>query len=173
MLNISFSRDIWALRCTHASARLLFWSIDPLRRYDSDNDSEDEAGGIKPLQGVAATATDSSDSRELLDDLGTVQWTKVGVRSTSPKFFADSPFDVSCSRNIAAGTDGVLETKSKIDSLMEDQEEVLNFSIAHKASSTISMILARVNASIRARNGKWVEPRDHANSGQVGVFSLL
>jgi hypothetical protein len=138
-----------------------------MRSYDSDNDSEDEAGGIKPLQGASATATDSAESRDLLDDLGTVQWTKACVRSTSPGVFADSAFDVQSNRK--SDSVCVQETENKAATMLQDQEEVLNFSIAHKASSTISSILARVNASIRPRSGKWVDPLDHANSGQVGA----
>lgn len=150
---------------------MLFWMIYAMLRYDSDNDSEDEAGGIKPLQGPSATATDSTESRDLLDDLGTVQWTRVSVRSTSPSLFADSSFDVYSNRKSASIC--VQETENKTGTFIEDQEEVLNFSIAHKASSTISSILARVNANIRARNGKWVEPRDHATSGQVRAPSFF
>lgn len=141
--------------------------------YDSDNDSEDEAGGIKPLQGASATATDSSESRELLDDLGTVQWTRVSVRSSSPEAFADSAFHVSHSENIAPASVCVQETENKSRSLTEDSDQVLNFSATLKASSAVSSILTRVNATIRARNGNWVEPRNHAHNGQVRALVLL
>ncbi len=141
--------------------------------YDSDNDSEDEAGGIKPLQGASATATDSSESRELLDDLGTVQWTRVSVRSSSPEAFADSAFHVSHSENIAPASVCVQETENKSRSLTEDSDQVLDFSATLKASSAVSSILTRVNANIRARNGNWVEPRNHAHNGQVRALVLL
>ena len=141
--------------------------------YDSDNDSEDEAGGIKPLQGPAAAATDSSESRELLDDLGTVQWTRISVRSSSPDAFADSAFHVSHSENIAPASVCVQETENKSSTLIEDSDQVLNFSATLKASSAISSILTRVNANVRARKGNWVEPRDHAHNGQVCARVLL
>ena len=139
-------------------------------RYDSDNDSEDEAGGIKPLHGPAAIETDSHASKELLNDLGTVQWTRESVRSTSPDAFADSTYHVVEDDKTAATSVVVQETESSKAALIEDQEAVLNFSIAHKASATISTILARVNANIRSRGGKWKEPRDHAKSGQVKLY---
>jgi hypothetical protein len=142
-------------------------------RYDSDNDSEDEAGGIKPLQGPAAIETDSAASRELLNDLGTVQWTRDSVRSTSPEAFAGSTFHVVEDDKTAAASLVVQETESSKVALIDDQEAVLNFAIAHKASATISSILARVSANIRSRGGKWKEPRDHEKSGQVRVCVRL
>lgn len=129
-------------------------------RYDSDNDSEDETGGIKPLQGAAATKTDSSESRVLLDDLGTVQWTRTNVRSSSPEAFAGSTFHDPDKIKTAAESLGFQEAGGDNNSMIEDQEALLNFSATLKASATISSILARVN-------GNRDEVRDHANNGQV------
>ena len=131
-------------------------------RYDSDNDKEDETGGIRPLQGAAAIKTDSSESRDLLDDLGTVQWTRVSVRSSSPEAFAGSTFHAPDKMKTTSESLGRREEGAKYNnnSMIEDQEALLNFSAMHKASATISSILARVNAN---RD----EVRDHANNGQV------
>jgi hypothetical protein len=133
-------------------------------RYDSDNDTEDETGGIKPLQGAAAIKTDSSESRDLLDDLGTVQWTRASVRSSSPEAFAGSTFHAPDKTKTAAESRGRQEADGNNNSMIEDQEALLNFSATLKASATISSILARVSANR-------VVVRDHANNGQVGMHA--
>lgn len=119
------------------------------------------------MQGAAAIKTDSAESRELLDDLGTVQWTRQSVRSTSPNAFADSTFHTPENGMVAFASVVERDTENGSRFLIEDQEEVMNFSVAHKASATISSILARVNANIRARGGNVTESRDHAKCGQV------
>ncbi len=119
------------------------------------------------MHGPAAIKTDSAESRELLDDLGTVQWTRVSVRSTSPNAFADSSFHAHKNGIVASASFCELGTENRSGFLIEDQEEVMNFSVAHKASATISSILARVNANIRARGGNVAASRDHAKCGQV------
>lgn len=68
---------------------------------------------------------------------------------------------------VAFASVGERDTENGSRFLIEDQEEVMNFSVAHKASATISSILARVNANIRARGGNVAESRDHAKCGQV------
>jgi hypothetical protein len=133
-------------------------------RYDSDNDTEDETGGIKLLQGAAAIKTDSSESRDLLDDLGTVQWTRVSVRSSSPEAFAGSTFHDPDKTKTAAESLGRQEADGDNNSMIEDQEALLNFSATLKASATISSILARVSANR-------VVVRDHASNGQVGMHA--
>jgi hypothetical protein len=124
------------------------------------------------LQGAAAIKTDSSESRELLDDLGTVHWTRASVRSTSPSAFADSTYHAPYSSKVACASISAQETESK-DGYSIEEEEVLNFSVTHKASATISSILARVNAKTRARGGNVADAHDHAKSGQVRWHSVV
>jgi hypothetical protein len=142
---------------------------DSARRYDSDNDSEDEAGGVKPLQYAEAIGTDCPESKNLLDDLSTLQWTGMSVRSTSPNSFTDSAYNVAANSGSSSASIFEQEAANKYEKLLEDQEAVLNFSIAHKASATISSILARVNANLNTCSKDiMIKKLNHSSNGQVG-----